>query len=122
MSEVASNLDGPQNQDAQLAADAIAAGQEKLPNVDVEADYEAAQQFSVSPIDRTGEGAQAAQEATAPQFEVSQPESTTTTAEPTGDPGDYLDMARQVSPAPTGASNVTDDLVNKAIEKGQPGQ
>jgi len=39
------------------------------PVIDVEADYEAAQQFSVSEVDRAGAGAEAAEAATAPQFE-----------------------------------------------------
>jgi hypothetical protein len=40
-------------------AESIADDQEQAPVVDVEADYEAAQQFSVSDVDRTGGGAEA---------------------------------------------------------------
>lgn len=40
-------------QDAQLAAESMAAGEEKLPAVDVEGDYAASQQYSVSEADRS---------------------------------------------------------------------
>ncbi|MBW4635535.1 MAG: hypothetical protein KME30_27710 [Iphinoe sp. HA4291-MV1] len=49
--------------DAQLAAENIASGEEKAPSVDAEKDYQAAQQFSVSDIDRTNKGAKAAKNA-----------------------------------------------------------
>ncbi len=61
-------------QEGQLAAENIASGVEKAPTVDIEGDYEASKQFSVSEIDRTGEGAAAAEAATAPKFQVSNPE------------------------------------------------
>lgn len=63
--------------DAQLAAEQIVSGQEKAPKVDFEADYAAAQQFSVSEIDRTDEGKTAAEAATAPKYEIPEPEKTT---------------------------------------------
>ncbi|MBD2776787.1 hypothetical protein [Iningainema tapete] len=104
-------------QDAQLAAERIASGEEKAPTVDMEADYQAAQQLSTSSIDRTPEGAKAATEATAPQQQVSQPEETKTTAQPTGNPDDYLEMAKDVNTSTQeGESNVSDDLVKKALE------
>ncbi len=84
-------------QDAQLAAENIAAGQEKAPTVDVEGDYEASKQYSVSDIDRSGEGAKAAAEATAPEREVPKPEETKTEAKATGNPDDYMDMAKDVT-------------------------
>lgn len=40
-------------QDAELAAEEIASGEEKASNVNVEADYEASKQFSVSDVDRS---------------------------------------------------------------------
>ncbi len=61
-------------QDAQLTAENISTGVEKAPVVDIEGDYEASKQFSVSEIDRTEEGAKAAEAATSPKFEVSNPE------------------------------------------------
>lgn len=121
MAEVVTNADASQNFDSEQAKDAIAAGEQKAPDVDVAADYEASKQFSVSEIDQTSEGEKAAAEATAPQFELSQPSETRTVAEPTSDPQDYLEMAKDVSPAPAGATNVTDDLVAKALELGKPG-
>jgi hypothetical protein len=119
--EIKPNQSQAPTHDAQLAADNIASGEEKTPTVDMEADYQAAQRLSVSEIDRTGEGAKAAQEATAPKQEVSEPQQTTTQAQPTGNPSDYVDMAKDVAGSRNqGGTNVTDDLVEKAKEKGQP--
>jgi hypothetical protein len=119
--EIKPNQSQAPTHDAQLAADNIASGEEKTPTVDMEADYQAAQRLSVSEIDRTGEGAKAAQEATAPKQEVSEPQQTTTQAQPTGNPSDYVDMAKEVAGSRNqGGTNVTDDLVEKAKEKGQP--
>jgi len=110
-------------QDAQLAAENMVSGQEQAPTVDFDADYAAAQEFSVSEIDKTGEGAAAAAAATAPQFEVSQPEETRTEAQPTGDPSDYLAMAKDVGSSPTEAvTSVSDDLLKQALDMGKPGQ
>ncbi len=109
-------------QEAQLAAESMTEGKEKMPTVDVDADYAAAQQFSVSDIDRTSEGAEAADKATANQFATTTPSETETETISTGDPSDYMAMAKDVG-APTGAvGNVDDDLIQKALEKGQPGK
>lgn len=96
--EVKPNPTQAQTEDAKLAAESIASGQEKAPTVDIDKDYEASKQFSVSEIDRTGEGAEAAEAATAPQFEIAKKEETTTEAKPTGDPKDYMEMAKDVNP------------------------
>ncbi|AFY40910.1 hypothetical protein [Nostoc sp. PCC 7107] len=107
--------------DAQLAAENMASGEEKLQKVDFDADYAAAQQFSVSEIDRTPEGAAAAETATAPKFEVPKAEDKTTEAQSTGNPDDYLELAKEVGGSRNeGVSNVSDDLVKQAIEKGRP--
>lgn len=120
--EVNPNPNQATTQDAQLAAENMASNTEAKPTVDFDADYAAAQQFSVSDVDRTGEGAAKAQAATAPQFELSQPEETKTVAEPTGDPSDYLDMAKDVgSQTEAGTGNVDDDLIKKAMDMGKPG-
>lgn len=104
--------------DAQLAAENIVSGEEKAPKVDFEADYAAAQQFSVSEIDSTDAGVAAA--ATAPKFEIPQPEETKTEAQPTGNPDDYREIAQEIGNSRTQAvTNVSDDLVQKALEKGQ---
>jgi hypothetical protein len=121
--EIKPNVAQAPTHDAQLAAENIASGEEKAPKVDFDADYAAAQQLSVSEIDRTAEGAKAAEEATAPNFEISQPEETTFKAEATGNPDDYLEMANDISGSPNeGVSNVSDDLLQKAFEMGQPGK
>lgn len=107
--------------DAKLAAENMASGEEKLQQVDFDADYAAAQQFSVSEVDRTPEGAAAAEAATAPKLKVPEAEEKKTEAQPTGNPDDYLNLAKEVGGSRTeGVSNVNDDLVQKAIEKGQP--
>jgi hypothetical protein len=84
--------------DAQQVAEEISEGEIKAPQVDFDADYEAAQQYSVSEIDRTEEGAKAAEAATAPKFELKQPENERTEADSTGDPSDFMEMAKEVNP------------------------
>ena len=96
--EIKPNPNQAPTQDAQLAAEQMTSGEEKAPVIDVEADYEAAQQFSVSDVDRTGEGAKEAQEVTSPQLEVPKPEEKKTEAQPTGNPADYMEMAKDVTP------------------------
>lgn len=119
--EVKVNPNEVLTQDAQLLADNIAAGVEKAPQVDFDADYEAAKQMSVSEIDKTGEGAKAAEEALAPDFEVPKPEEKETEAVATGNPSDYMDMASDVVEGNEGVGNVSDDLMKKAIDMGKPG-
>lgn len=123
MSEkVTPNPNQAQTHDAQLAAENMAADKENAQTVDVEADYEASKAFSVSEVDRTSKGAQEAAEATAPHFKVSQPKETVHKAEATGNPSDYLDMARDVNPQSEATGNITDETVQKALEKGQAGK
>lgn len=120
--EVNPNPNQATTQEAQLAAENMASGVEEKPTVDFDADYAAAQEFSVSDADRTGEGAAAAEAATAPQFQVSQSEETKIVAEPTGDPSDYMEMAEDVgSQTEAGTGNVSDDLIKKALDMGKPG-
>lgn len=110
-------------QDGQLAAESMIEGKEQTPAIDIDADYAAAQQFSISDIDRTSEGAQAAKEATANQFETTtQTETNSSQAVSTGDPIDYMAMAKDVGSGAGAAGNVDDDLIQKAFEKGQPGK
>ena len=96
--EIKPNANQAPTHDAQLAAERIAAGEEKAPTVDIEGDYEAAQQYSVSDIDRTGEGQKAAEAATAPEYQMSEPQETKTESKATGNPSDYMDMAKDVTP------------------------
>lgn len=105
--------------DAQLAAENMISGNEQMPAVDTEADYEASKAFSVSEIDRTGEGAKAAAAATAPKFEVPKAQETVHKTEATGNPNDYLDMARDVHPPEREAGKVDDEIMQKAMKKGE---
>jgi hypothetical protein len=118
--EIKPNPEQATTHEAQLAAESMVEGQEKVPAIDVSADYEASKAFSVSEIDRTEEGAPAAAAATAPKFEVPAAKETEFFAEPTGDPADYMDMAKEVSRTPVASGEVTDELVQKALEMGQP--
>jgi hypothetical protein len=103
--------------DAQLTAQQIVSGEKKAPNVDFEADYAAAQQFSVSEIDRTDEGRTAAEAATAPKYQIPEPEETKTEVKPTGNPDDYLDMAKEIGASRTEAvTSISDDLVEQALQ------
>lgn len=126
MAGVARNSDASENFDAELAKEAIAQGEEKVADINVAADYEASKQFSVSEIDKTKEGAQAAEAATASDRKLPQPDesltASNTQAKSDADPADYREMARDVSQGTTGASNVSDDLVEKALEMGQPSE
>jgi hypothetical protein len=123
MSEINSDLQpSEQSYDAQQVAEEITEGNLPVANVDVSADYEASKEFSVSELDRTGEGEKAAEAATAPAFEVSEPETTEYKAESTGDPSDFLEMAKDVGSTPGATGNVDDDLLQKAFEKGQAAQ
>ncbi|GAP94768.1 hypothetical protein [Leptolyngbya sp. NIES-2104] len=116
-----------QTHDAELVAEEIAAGDRPAPKVDVSADYEAAQEFSQSNVDKAGKGQEAAEAATAPHFEAHSAEETELptdhlASEPTGDPDLYRDMAKEVSHGSSATGNVDDDLVKKALELGKPGE
>jgi len=124
MSEINSES---QTQDSQSMSEEIAAGDRPAPKVDVSADYEAAQEFSTSSVDKTGEGEKAAEAATAPRFEAHSAEETQLptdhlASQATGDPALYRDMAHEVNPNAGTTGNVDDDLMKKAIELGQPGE
>lgn len=108
-------------QEAQLAAENMASGVEEAATVDFDADYAAAKQMSVSDIDHTEAGAQAAQEVTTPQLEIPQQQETKTEAQSTGNPSDYLDMAKDATASKQPVSNVSDDLIKKALDMGKPG-
>ena len=118
--EVKPNVNEAPTHDAQLAADSIASGEENAPKVDFDADYATAQQFSVSEVDRTGKGAAAAEAATAPEHKISKPVETKAQTQPTGNPDDYVELAKEVGNSNTeGVTDVSDDLVQKALEKGE---
>lgn len=96
--EVKPNPTEATTHDAQLAAENMAAGEEEVQKVDLDADYEASKAFSVSEVDRKGGGTEAAEAATAPNMKV--PEATEMKSSPdtTGNPADYIQMAHDVSP------------------------
>lgn len=70
------------SKNAKLAAESIANGEEKAPNVDLEADYQAAQQYSQRKASAEPEGTK-----------ETAPRSKPTSAQPTGNPEDYQQMA-----------------------------
>jgi hypothetical protein len=104
-----------QNLDAEMLKEAIAQDDAKGISVDVGADYEAAQEMS------TGLDIEEAEATVAPEFEVSTPAQVSIPTLSANDPLDYADMAKDVSPASAGAGNVTDDLMEKALNLGKPG-
>lgn len=120
MSEINTEVNNTENFDAQQITESAEAGEQKLPTVDVSADYEASKEFSVSDIDRTGAGAQAAAAATAPKFPIPAPKDIAKPADTSGNPADFRSMAQEITPAGT-PGNVTDDLIQKAIDLGTPG-
>jgi len=89
-------------QEAQLAAESLAAGEEKAADIDVAADYEASKEFSVSQVDQGGSGAEAAAAATAPQQKMPAPDETLGKSafgdKPDSNPDDFREMAREVNP------------------------
>jgi hypothetical protein len=120
--EIKANPTEAVTHEAQLAAENMATGVEQAPNVDIEGDYEASKAYSVSDVDRSQAGANAAESATASKFEISQPEETTSQAQPTGNPNEFRAMAKDVNSRTEEPSASSDDLVDKAIEMGKPGK
>ncbi|MBW4694019.1 MAG: hypothetical protein KME27_19920 [Lyngbya sp. HA4199-MV5] len=122
MSEVAGNINTSENYDAQQMVEEVKEGDRKVPEANVDADYEASKQFSVSTIDRTEEGAAAAEAATSPDLKVPSVEKSTLPAATTGSPDDYKEMATDANPNAQAGRNVSDDVVQKALEKGNAGK
>lgn len=129
MSEAANNLNTSleaEDFDAKQMVEEIGTGEVEAPTANVEADYEASKQFSTSAIDDNEEGAKAAAAATAPQLDIPERDESlshvdSTGLDSTGNPESYKQMAKDVSPASEGTGNVSDDLVQKALEKGKAG-
>ena len=84
--------------EAHLAAERMASGEEKVQSVDVDADYEASKEYSVSNIDKSGAGAEAAATATASKLEVPEGDDMKSSPNTTGNPDDYREMAKDVNP------------------------
>lgn len=85
-------------QEAELAAQNMAEGNEQKPEVDVDQDYEASKEYSVSNVDKTGAGAEAATAATATEQKISEVKERELISEPTANPDDYREMAKDVNP------------------------
>jgi phage antirepressor YoqD-like protein len=120
--EIKTNAAEASTHDAQLLAENIAAGEEKAPKVDFEADYAAAQEMSVSEVAKTPEGAKLAEAAVAPKYEITKPEKTETVAVETGNREDFMDMANEITSGNEAITSVDDDLVKRALEMGKPGK
>lgn len=114
MTDVKPDWENTENFDAEAVKEAISEGDQPEPKVDVSADYEASKEMSGGVVD-----AETAEKMVAPQLEMPEPMETKHATGSDSNPEDYKDMAKDVSPAPQGTSNVTDNLVEKAIEKGQ---
>ena len=118
MSEINTEPNDTQSFDAAVITESAEAGEQKLPTVDVSADYEASKEFSVSDIDRTGAGAEVGRMAL--KFDIPAPTEIPLPADSSGNPDAFRSMAKDVNPA--GApGEVTDDLIQKAIDLGTPG-
>ncbi len=99
MAEPTKDLKTEQPDDAQQLAEAIDKGEQKAPSVNVDADLAKAKAYSVSDIDRSQEGAQAAEAVTAPQLATPGPVEINQPAEDaSGDPDKFRSMAREVNP------------------------
>lgn len=104
-----------QSFDAEQLQEAVAEGEVNSPRVDLDADYAAAQQMS--------EGTKSSTSTTTSmgntQFEQSHHESAKAVADSTGNPDDYIEMAKDVTHAPEEGSNPSDDAKQKASKQGQ---
>ncbi|MCT7949256.1 hypothetical protein NG798_05605 [Ancylothrix sp. C2] len=111
------NVDESQSFEAKELAENIQAGEVKAPEIDVTADYEASKAFS------GGASASEAKSATAPKFRVSEPiKPTVNSSTSKGDPQQFRSMAADLTERESSVTEgVSDDLVKKALEKGQPG-
>lgn len=104
-----------QSYDAEQIQEAVAEGEVESPRVDLDADYAAAQQFSQGNKNE----ASATTSMGNPQFEQSHSESTKAVADSTGNPDDYVDMAKDVTHAPTEAGNVSNDVMQRSKKPGK---
>lgn len=100
--ELKVNPEEAETHEAQLAAERMVSGEEKTQTVDVEADYEASKEYTVSDIDKTGAGAAAAEAVTSAARELPEPDDMKDSPDTTGNPADYLEMAREVNPRVNG--------------------
>ncbi|MBW4620056.1 MAG: hypothetical protein KME17_11955 [Cyanosarcina radialis HA8281-LM2] len=83
--------------DAQTMTEAIEAGEQEAPQVDVSADYEKSKEYETSETDRTAE----AKEILTPQFELHEPQEVLPESNLSSDPGSFQSMAAAVNPNST---------------------
>jgi hypothetical protein len=81
--------------DAQQLVEEIAEGEQKAPKANLDADYEAAKAYSTG-VNQSEADTQP--EATSTKSQFSEPEKTSSDAPATGNPEDYLQMARETNP------------------------
>jgi hypothetical protein len=82
--------------DAQQLVEEIAEGEQKAPKTNLDADYEAAKAYSTGKLSQPEADAQS--EATSTTSQFSALEKTSSEAPATGNPEDYLQMARETNP------------------------
>ena len=98
MAEIKPDMEDSASYDAQQVSEEITSGEHEAPQVDVSEDYERSKEYSVSGVDQGGAGAQAAEAATKPDFNVNAPGETEHESKATGNPDDYRDLAKDVNP------------------------
>lgn len=106
-----------QTHDAQLIAENIVAGEEKAPEVDFDADYDAAKAFSVGQLSRVDEEAAASDKGLNPQFQGFESSEPAPTLEQTSDPDGFRSMAKEVNPRIEGDKISSDN----SGQSGNPG-
>jgi hypothetical protein len=102
------NTNSSQTYDDKQLIEEIALGEQKSPKVNIDADYEASKAYS------SGVSAEEAAALTAPKLEIPEPDQVELLPEATGDPSQFLAMARDL-PTPRGTGNISDELVKKAL-------
>lgn len=109
--------------DAQTMTEAIAAGEQEAPQVDVSKDYERSKEYQVSETDRTAE----AEEILTPQFELHEPQEVLPESNLSSDPESFQSMAAEVNPlsakeidSETASTSDIDDFRSMAQEINSP--
>jgi len=102
------NINSSQTYDDKQLIEDIGSGEKKSSKVNIDADYEASKAYS------SGVSAEEAEALTAPMLEIPEPNSVELQPEASGDPSQFLAMARDL-PTPSGSGNISDELVKKAL-------
>jgi hypothetical protein len=108
MSEI--NINSSQTYDDKQLIEDIALGEKKSPKVNIDADYEASKAYS------SGLSAEEAEALTAPMLEIPEPDLVELHTESSGDPSEFLAMARELpATSSSGSGNISDEIVKKAL-------